>query len=492
MMKKIAIEDVLIHDEIYEKHIKSMFDKYLVKKANEEEFIVNSIFNDTVDLCKILSVDEYMFNLAYNNYNNGYSFMPQYYFASAVIHNVMIWERILILIGIGYKIEFEEIFKNKNIDALYSKIKKDESIEPELKELLSKIYGNNDFRELKEVRNYNEHSISSHLDNKGVELGRDLLKDLFYKDEQGYLKVNLEKFRESEIEADKQSSKKLSEKVKKLNKIQENYKLIIDKCIVKIGEQFQNNCIEFKEIEHFKYNYIFSFNVEKDFLFYGVKIEQCLGNHREKIREMYNIINSNPIIPIDKSLETRNTLLEDAVFRLKEISRTVNFYNEFLNEEIHKDKQLEYDIDENSAKYIRNELINNMYYFDIIVIRLQSIYEKIGKYIVCKYDFDGMFSDAKSMKKIDLDAILQMNIDHYVYNDFKRIIISENYRSYNEIRNKYYHCVRLRYMTEDLGFEFGIINLCYELIIDLIDFLDLAIDDECSIYTGLAELLNKK
>lgn len=90
-----------------------MINDKLAGFSDESRVITTQIVNDTVDLIEDLVRDVYAFGIAFDNYDNGMSFMPQYYFENIVLHDDMIWERMIIVIALVYQIDFEVIFEKK-------------------------------------------------------------------------------------------------------------------------------------------------------------------------------------------------------------------------------------------------------------------------------------------------------------------------------------------------------------------------------------------
>lgn len=146
-----------------EKNFSDLINSKLAGFNDENRVITTQVINDAVDLIEDLVRDVYAFDMAFDNYNNGMSFMPQYYFENIVLHDDMIWERIIIIIAIAYQIDFEVIFDKRGIGYLYKIIKKDERINGDIKKIIQDINSDYDMKKLKFLRNGNEHYISTHL-----------------------------------------------------------------------------------------------------------------------------------------------------------------------------------------------------------------------------------------------------------------------------------------------------------------------------------------
>lgn len=158
-----CLKDVKQDLENYENEINELFKNNIGLYHDLDRGVLNIILNDTIDVVKEIEKDIYMINLSYADYNNTYSFMPQYYFENAVLHLDMVWERSIIMVAAIYEIDIEEIFKKKSITCLYNKIKKSKFVNETLKNLLIMINGDSKIKTLKIIRNSDEHGISSHL-----------------------------------------------------------------------------------------------------------------------------------------------------------------------------------------------------------------------------------------------------------------------------------------------------------------------------------------
>lgn len=136
--RKIVMDKMncLIEIGSIEKKFSDLINSKLAGFNDENRVITTQVINDAVDLIEDLVRDVYAFDMAFDNYNNGMSFMPQYYFENIVLHDDMIWERIIIIIAIAYQIDFEVIFDKRGIGYLYKIIKKDERINGDIKKII--------------------------------------------------------------------------------------------------------------------------------------------------------------------------------------------------------------------------------------------------------------------------------------------------------------------------------------------------------------------
>ena len=87
--RKIVMDKMncLIEIGSIEKNFSDLINSKLAGFNDENRVITTQVINDAVDLIEDLVRDVYAFDMAFDNYNNGMSFMPQYYFENIVLHN---------------------------------------------------------------------------------------------------------------------------------------------------------------------------------------------------------------------------------------------------------------------------------------------------------------------------------------------------------------------------------------------------------------------
>ena len=231
-----------------EKIFSELIENKLSGYSGLDRVVTTRIINDAVDLIKDICRDIYMFNLSYDNYNNGISFMPQYYFENIVLHDDMIWECILIIIALAYQIDFQVIFKEKRINVLFDIIKKNGSVETDIKKILKDINADYKMKELKGIRNINEHYISTHLsENNKSKMN---LKDfIFIKN--GRLYADIKKIDKQTKLANKDEMTRLKDKMINVSKKQEKYIELLKLCITQMERAFKNNTFIFQQKEFF-------------------------------------------------------------------------------------------------------------------------------------------------------------------------------------------------------------------------------------------------
>ena len=240
--RKIVMDKMncLIEIGSIEKNFSDLINSKLAGFNDENRVITTQVINDAVDLIEDLVRDVYAFDMAFDNYNNGMSFMPQYYFENIVLHDDMIWERIIIIIAIAYQIDFEVIFDKRRIGYLYKIIKKDERINGDIKKIIQDINSDYDMKKLKFLRNGNEHYISTHLsDSPEKDKFKVDIKALIYiKDEIVY--GDVQKINIQTDNMNREEMKILKNKVSIIQNKKSKYIELLSLCIEQMGIVFKN------------------------------------------------------------------------------------------------------------------------------------------------------------------------------------------------------------------------------------------------------------
>lgn len=433
------ISEVIGEIERYEREIDVLFKQNINIYSDKDRTAACLVLNDTIDLIHDIGRDIYMFTLAYENNNNTYTFMPQYYFENAILHIDMVWERLLMIIGINNQIVFENIFERKNVSSLFKDIKKNENVEKDIKDLLAEVNGDYKIKSLKIIRNGDVHGLSSHLnDSSEKKFTKENINEI-YNLLDGRLLVGLKEVEEMTYRRNQEEMKTLSEKITDIKRVQSIYKRMMKKCIVSMGKAFKYEDFEFNEKGHFipKEQYFF---ISPDLYDECYFIYENLKVNRTSFREVIDLVNSNVILSHHSKDVLRNNLLTDCLFRSTEIARTINIMLGYFTDESK---------DEKYRIYCQNEVLNPTYYFDHIIIKLYSVYEKLAKFILCKYDFEKKYVDEDSMRSMYIedviDSLTERNISTIITVGFRSCVESAEYKRYEEIRNKYYHCIRELY-----------------------------------------------
>ena len=299
--RKIVMDKMncLIEIGSIEKNFSDLINSKLAGFNDENRVITTQVINDAVDLIEDLVRDVYAFDMAFDNYNNGMSFMPQYYFENIVLHDDMIWERIIIIIAIAYQIDFEVIFDKRGIGYLYKIIKKDERINGDIKKIIQDINSDYDMKKLKFLRNGNEHYISTHLsDSPEKDKFKVDIKALIYiKDEIVY--GDVQKINIQTDNMNREEMKILKNKVSIIQNKKSKYRELLSLCIEQMGIVFKNGDFYLNQKKHFLPEYSTPLCVEKDICSKCEILEVKYGELREELRSVIDMINKNVLVAMN-------------------------------------------------------------------------------------------------------------------------------------------------------------------------------------------------
>ena len=299
--RKIVMDKMncLIEIGSIEKNFSDLINSKLAGFNDENRVITTQVINDAVDLIEDLVRDVYAFDMAFDNYNNGMSFMPQYYFENIVLHDDMIWERIIIIIAIAYQIDFEVIFDKRRIGYLYKIIKKDERINGDIKKIIQDINSDYDMKKLKFLRNGNEHYISTHLsDSPEKDKFKVDIKALIYiKDEIVY--GDVQKINIQTDNMNREEMKILKNKVSIIQNKKSKYIELLSLFIEQMGIVFKNGDFYLNQKKHFLPEYSTPLCVEKDICSKCEILEVKYGELREELRSVIDMINKNVLVAMN-------------------------------------------------------------------------------------------------------------------------------------------------------------------------------------------------
>ena len=299
--RKIVMDKMncLIEIGSIEKNFSDLINSKLAGFNDENRVITTQVINDAVDLIEDLVRDVYAFDMAFDNYNNGMSYMPQYYFENIVLHDDMIWERIIIIIAIAYQIDFEVIFDKRRIGYLYKIIKKDERINGDIKKIIQDINSDYDMKKLKFLRNGNEHYISTHLsDSPEKDKFKVDIKALIYiKDEIVY--GDVQKINIQTDNMNREEMKILKNKVSIIQNKKSKYIELLSLCIEQMGIVFKNGDFYLNQKKHFLPEYSTPLCVEKDICSKCEILEVKYGELREELRSVIDMINKNVLVAMN-------------------------------------------------------------------------------------------------------------------------------------------------------------------------------------------------
>lgn len=449
--------------------------------SGKEKYVATQIVNDTVDLVEDINRDIYMFNLALDHYNNHISFMPQYYFENIILRDDMIWERILIVIAIAYEIEFEEIFIKKSIFPLYENIKKNQNISSQIKEILLEINADYKLKQLKITRNGNEHYVSSHLaDGTEIEKFKGNLGDIIYI-ENGDLYADMYMINKLTNDMNYNIMLSLKSKIKDILKKQAMYINLLKLCIVEMEKTFKkNDILYFKQVHYFIPESKSTF-VNKNIMEDCAKLENKYAELREKLRTIIDRKNESVFVILEEGEKIRDTLLIDSLFRAKEMIRSINLFFLCISYHIHNEICASFS-DEDFQKYCDNELISSNYHYDHVILKFYSVYEKIAKFLLCKYDFDKEYLEDAKFKNMYIEKILDIfdrkTFSAKILNKFKECVTCNDFEKYENVRNREYHRIRTRYFNNDSSFEFANICAMKNVMDSLYELFEMIIEEE--------------
>lgn len=467
------IDDIKCKIDNIENKIGIMVEQKLkFNNASEEQFVVVAIVNDCIDLVEDIQRNIYAFDVAYKNYNNTVSFNPNYYFESIILQDDMIWERLIFLVGIIDQLDVSIIFKRKSIEQLYDLIKKHRTTTDDIINDLRSIKGDYNSKRIKWKRNNNEHFISTHLEAQEID---ENIEDLVYiSNDQIRMNMNICSHitnRLNEVAMDE-----LNEWIQPIKKKQDIYIRLIEKIITELHDKNIGcyfNCIEKLECK--------TVTCKRNFVNDAALLENKYEQLREEYRSVINGINEFCIDLGDEASAIRNTLLIDAIFRAKEMIRSVNLYFCCLNYDIYKSILFEFP-EEDFLKYINNEVITAECYCFHAVMKTYSVCEKVAKFMLCKYDFKHEYTSIENFKNMYIEDIIakinEMHINSECIKVFKEIMGGQVYSHYEKVRNLEYHCLRQEYLYGPKNAEiklgkmyevFTLLNQLYELLKVLVD-----------------------
>lgn len=185
----------------------------------------------------------------------------------------------------------------------------------------------------------------------------------------------------------------------------------------------------------------------------------------------------------------RNTLLIDSLFRAKEIIRSINLYFACTHFYIHGEKWLESTQKETFEKYCCNDLIFSYYYYEHAMLKLYSVYEKLAKFLLCKYDFNQDYLDDDKFKGMYIDKVIELfrkrGVTSEILMKFYNCVSSIEYKEYENTRNREYHCLRMFYVLDgksiDLVIRDNICNIA-NMMYSLYKLFSMIIKEEKNIY----------
>lgn len=470
-----------------ENKLGTMVDQKLqFKNPSKEQAVVVAVVNDCIDLIEEIQRSLYAFEVAYDSLGNAVSFRPTYYYENIILQDDMIWERIILLVGIVDQLDVNIIFERKSIDCLYALIKKHRGTSDGIVADLIRINGDSDKNKNKKKRNNNEHGISTHLENR--EIAEDIESLIFIKND--HLEADMEVWQQISDRHYKSALEEMKKNIPAIKKRQDIYIQLIENII---NELYVKNAeCKFDCADKFLCaNVVCNCNFVNEALL----LERNYMSLREKHRKIIDGINEHCLCICDETGFIRNTLLTDAIFRAKEVIRSVNLYFGCLNYNINKKIRCDFS-EEDFYKFLNNEVIMPDCYLFHAYIKTYSVCEKVAKFMLCKYDFNHKYTSMNDLKNMYVEDIIakidEMHITSESIELFKRIMKGKVYSHYEKMRNLEYHCLRQQYLFESeqrIGIMLGEGYEVYLLLSELYLLLACLVDEEGRI---LSEQVRKK
>lgn len=469
------IEDVKCKIDKIENKLGTLVElKLKFNHASKEQFFAVAIVNDCIDLVEDVQRNIYAFDIAYKNFNNTVSFNPNYYFENIILQDDMIWERLILLVGIIDQLDVSIIFSRKSIEPLYKLVKKHRTSTDDIIVDLRSIKGDDNNKGIKRKRNNNEHFISTHLDTPEIE--EDIVDLVYVKN--GQLRMNMDVCSYWTNRLNEVSMDELNKCIEPIKKKQDVYVKLIEKIITELNEKNSGcrfNCAEKLVCE--------TVRCDREFIYESALLENKYEKLREEFRSVINQTNEFCIDVGDMASSIRNNLLIDAIFRAKEMIRSVNVYISCLNYCINKNITFTFS-ESDFIKYIKNDVITSECYCFHASMKAYSVCEKIAKFILCKYDFKHEYTSVDNFKNMYIDDILikinNMHICSKCIDIFNAIMEGEVYSHYKKIRNLEYHCLRQEYLDiqETAEIKLGKMYEVFMLLSQLYELFKVLVDEE--------------
>lgn len=468
-------EASLIINQI-EHELGTMIERHLAfDHVTGEKYTIVSIVNDCVDLLKEIQRNIYAFSMSYSHEMNYIEFRPNYYFENIVMQYDMIWERIILLVGILDGLDERIIFDRNSIEPLYDLVKKNHPEGDDLGGMLRKIKGDHYNKTTKQKRNSNEHYISSHLKD---ELSDDIDVSNLLDYSCGFIKMDLREWKKISDELDSKSKKQMSEIVLFVQNKQEIYFDIFKILIPQLGIQFNDI-----SMRSFKRVITRIPVIRKNYSEMASLLEKDYSMLRDDYRRVVEQVNRYVLFSNEKDVQIRYTLLIDAIHRAKELIRSINLYVCIVNYEISKCELFDFS-KKQFEDCLYNDVLNENIYTYHAMMKNYSVFEKIAKYLLSKHDNKKEYicdDDFKNIYVTDVASILsQLKNKNPSVEMFLDLVASKEYLIYENIRNVEYHCLRQEYLYFDNYGEvvFSKMYIIYVLLKRLFPILRLLVNEE--------------
>ena len=450
--------------DILEAKIGKYFNEKLHEtNATKEQLVRNAIINDTIDLMEDMYRDQYFIDITKQEpIADAKTFRPYFYYYNILERVEMIFERLVILTAIAYKIDIDLIFEKKSINPLYDLVIKNKNIDNVIIENFSKY--NNNFGFLKQERNKLEHFLPLHLiQNNIIKLNDTIIDRIFNK-----------KIVDNLIEVFSNIIIKCIDVLYKLKLSGEKIEINCERFVLSLYK-LENSIINIENISILNNQY----NILSD------RINKLLISISKMDEEHYS--NSTKLIL---------TALENAIYRAREVAMNLNKYiGAVWYEEEHK--SIYADITTADVKkYYSNDVISSDYYY-FSKFRLYQVYENLSKFIAyhyeIKFDKENEYTTENIVKKLEKDGIgKNLNFEEsYKWNIFQYymfLMASERTNFYFILRNTEYHNLRQNYYYMNNEINFDLLSYVYVWLSDIKSFIERCMTYEESIYHKLVKM----
>lgn len=439
----------ILHKKINEdiQPLENYLDKYSEKYGydiSSNQNILFKIIEDSIDLIKGIYIDSYMYEYSMKNYNNAELFLGNYYVDYSLVKIDMLVERFVKCLCIIYEIKFN---KTTSTRTLHKKIYDSNRVPIKMKNMANMVI-DKAWKEsrIKEIRNQNEHDLSSHLEDNFY--AQDLNGDYYLsydKNNTPYISNKVQKEYEEEVSrlVREQKRSELNEVLEILPNIEDIFRemlksVLLDENLndIKVPIAYESLYDDFNDMGEYLAdvkagrNFIVEFNDH----FYEMK----------KNRDIVNAL-SNKISTDSRLVFMRPPTLQIIKYNVDSVYRIIELIRSILNSLYAENNR--------SSNMIDFKITSSLYYFDYALLRLYSCIEKIGKLLYTRFELDDYMGNRLDMRNKYIDDILKSAEDEkmqdiYPVRNLTKIIRSDNFRRYRKHRNLSYHIIRPEFLLD--------------------------------------------
>ncbi|MEQ2529431.1 Cthe_2314 family HEPN domain-containing protein [Bacillaceae bacterium CLA-AA-H227] len=372
-------------------------------------------------------------------------FSDRFFLTNSAIKTMGAWEKILRFFSLFYEIELDTNPKNNSFITLQKKLKKTDFVNTQIYSAFLQLKSNGTFNKIDEARKNNDHNVSYHLGGNNYKVLSKIAIAVLQNTDAIYNGLE-----EALLLFEKRSrlvDKKFIQTFSIVTKVEEN-----DKVFKKKALKIKSN---------------FSFNEVNKIILKSVGYTQWANNRLEDVSGWKIKYSSPPLLSIYYRLI-------DITFRLHEGTRSLGFATDMFGDAI----ELEYvDLDK---YWIRFDGMNYRYFIHSALIRIYSVYDKLGKIIQELFEVD--------LKNTSFEATIdyiRKNEDASFYNTLpplkviNRIISHASYKKLYNTRQDFFHLLVMQ----------DFMNPRYKEVIDM--ELMIAVIDNCKMIYELIETIDR-